>query len=251
MDGGMVCVGSRSKDDDMNGTAHRYRVVEIFRSIDGEGRRTGMTAQFVRLAGCNLRCSYCDTVYALYGEKEECKYREMSADEIMAGLDRRIPRITLTGGEPLLHKNVCHLLRRLSGSGYEINVETNGAVPVAPLWEAGLRETVFCTVDYKLPSSGMERHMLMDNYFCLSVQDVVKFVVGDDGDIDPMLSLVKRMLLHYGNFESMPQIYIGVVWGRYDARRIVELMLDEPLLSGAHMQLQMHKFIWSPDERGV
>ena len=251
MDGGMVCVGSRLKDDGMNGTAHRYRVVEIFRSIDGEGRRAGMTAQFVRLAGCNLRCSYCDTAYALYGEKEECVYTEMTADEIIRCLDNQPRCITLTGGEPLLHKNVRHLLRRLSGSGYEINVETNGAVPIAPLWEAGLRETVFCTVDYKLPSSGMERHMLMDNYFCLSAQDVVKFVVGDDGDIDPMLSLVHRMLLHYGSFESMPQIYIGAVWGQYDARRIVELMLDEPLLSGAHMQLQMHKFIWSPDDRGV
>ena len=236
----------------MSMAERKYRVVEMFRSIDGEGRRGGMSAQFVRLAGCNLRCSYCDSRYALYGEEEECRYREMSADEIVERLDRRIGRITLTGGEPLIHGGVTDLLRRFSAEGYETNVETNRAVPIGPLWEAGLRDKVFCTLDYKLPSSGVERRMLMDNYFCLGARDVVKFVVGDDGDIAPMLSLVERMERHYSaHGEPMPQIYIGVVWGLYDARRIVELMLDEPSLSEARLQLQMHKFIWSPDERGV
>ena len=91
------------------------KVVEIFDSIDGEGIRTGQAVSFIRLAGCNLRCSYCDTLYALFGEKEPCDYTEMTAREIANKVNPVFGRVTLTGGEPLIHKDVEELIEILSG----------------------------------------------------------------------------------------------------------------------------------------
>lgn len=224
-----------------------YRVVEIFSSIDGEGSRSGRLAQFIRLAGCNLRCSYCDTRYAWDSASGDVHYRRMSAAEIVAALRRDIPHVTLTGGEPLAAAGIRELMQELVSAGFRLNVETNGAVDIAPMRVADGAMQIF-TVDYKLPSSGMETEMYMPTFDHLSPDDVVKFVVGDEGDIAPMLRVVETMRRRYA---VMPKVYIGVVWGQYEASRLVEVMLGEPLLSDAVLQLQIHKFIWSPDERGV
>lgn len=226
-----------------------YRVVEIFDSIDGEGIRTGLPISFIRLAGCNLRCSYCDTLYALYGEQEPCRYTELTAAEILEKVNPSYRRITLTGGEPLIACGVAELVALLLQEGYEVNIETNGAAPILPFEEQlKSRENLFYTMDYKLPSSGMEEHMLWENFLRLEKRDVLKLVVGSERDTKVMLEVVRRLSEEKG---FLPQIFIGAVYGAYDAKKLVELILSEPLLSDARFQVQLHKIIWDPNERGV
>lgn len=228
-----------------------FKVVEIFNSIEGEGKRAGKPATFIRLAGCNLRCSYCDTLYALFGEAEECRYTEMSVDKILSG-DLK-PCVTITGGEPLIADGIEELVDALLFEGKEINIETNGAVDIMPLL-SDIRihdeDKLFFTIDYKLPSSGMEDRMLFSNFESLMPSDVIKFVVGSDEDFNRMLEVISKIKPYY-DAESMPQIYIGCVFGAYDIKRLTERIVDEPLLENTHLQLQLHKIIWNPDERGV
>lgn len=234
---------SRNKGTD------KLKVVEIFDSIDGEGKRTGQPCTFIRLAGCNLRCSYCDTLYALFGEKEECVYEEMSVQEIMKRVNPLYKRVTLTGGEPLIHSGCNTLVSSLLSSGIEVNIETNGAADIEKFRKSVLRSSkLFFTVDYKLYSSGVEDKMLWNNFVSLEPRDVVKFVVGSDEDFELMKSVIKKMSMIY---EEMPIIYTGVVYGEYEPKRLVEKMLKEPLMKDAHYQIQLHKTIWDPDERGV
>ncbi len=226
-----------------------YKVVEIFDSIEGEGKRTGRPATFIRLAGCNLRCSYCDTTYALFGEKEECMFSEMSLDDI---LNRDIKKcVTITGGEPLISDGIVELVNELLQAGHEINIETNGAVDIMSFMQELQihdEDALFFTIDYKLPTSGASDKMLWENFESLMPQDVVKFVVGSDQDIEKMLEIIRKMQVIY---EAMPNIYIGAVYGMYDIKTLTERIVAEPLLEGANLQLQLHKIIWSPEQRGV
>lgn len=225
------------------------KIVEIFDSIDGEGLRTGQTATFIRLAGCNLRCSYCDTLYALFGEDEPCEYTEMSIDEILSRVNKRFKRITLTGGEPLLHKDSAELVSRLLKDGYEVNIETNGAVDIAEFSaKVGDVSNMFYTIDYKLPSSGMSERMIWDNFLSLRPCDVVKFVVGSGEDVNMMKSVMDRLSEKY---DVMPHIYAGVVFGEYEPQKLIEHIMNEPVLKDVVFQLQIHKVIWNPEERGV
>ena len=248
----MVCVGSRLKDDGMNGTAHRYRVVEIFRSIDGEGRRAGMTAQFVRLAGCNLRCSYCDTAYALYGEKEECVYTEMTADEIIRCLDNQPRRITLTGGEPLLQKDIAELITELCNRNHIVNIETNGSInPYKAVPDSKLMNSVFFTTDYKCLSSGSNYAMKLENFADLRETDVVKFVVGSREDMKDAEKFMRELCKKVKHNGGLPWIYFSPVFGEIEAKDIVEFMKEKNLFFKVRVQLQLHKYIYPPEMRGV
>ena len=130
------------------------KVIEIFDSIDGEGIRTGQCATFIRLAGCNLRCSYCDTVYSLFGEETPCEYTEMTVDEIISKVNMTYKRVTLTGGEPLVHTDSAELVSKLTEIGCDVNIETNGAVDIVDfLSKVPKSDNLFFTIDYKLPSS--------------------------------------------------------------------------------------------------
>ena len=221
------------------------KVVEIFDSIDGEGIRTGLPVSFVRLAGCNLRCSYCDTLYSLFGEKEECVYEEMTKEEIISRLNKSYMRVTLTGGEPLIADGVKDLISAMAEAGFEINIETNGAADISEILPI---ENVFFTIDYKLPTSGLEEKMLWENFLKLRPCDVVKFVVGSDEDVEVMLSVVKKMKEHY---KVMPQLFVGAVYGMYENDRLVDVIMNTPELSDARIQIQLHKIIWNPEKRGV
>ena len=221
------------------------KVVEIFDSIDGEGIRAGAGATFIRLAGCNLRCTYCDTAYALFGEDEPCVYEEMTVDEIVKKVNPRYKRVTLTGGEPLVHKDCRALTERLIENGCEVNVETNGAADITDIPRGG---GLFFTIDYKLPSSGMTDKMIWNNFKNLTPRDVVKFVVGSDEDMEQTVEIVKKLKAIY---DVMPHIFIGTVYGMYDAKKAVSTILTEDALANARFQLQMHKIIWDPNERGV
>lgn len=225
------------------------KVIEIFDSIDGEGLRTGQTASFIRLAGCNLRCTYCDTLYALFGEDEPCEYTEMSVDEVFDAVNKSFKRITLTGGEPLLHDEAMELCERLAAAGCEVNIETNGAVDIeAFLNKIKNKDKIFFTIDYKLPSSGMTDKMLWHNFEVLRPCDVVKLVVGSDEDAELMVKITEKLNNMY---KEKPHIYAGAVFGSFEPSRLVELILNEPVLKDVVFQLQVHKFVWKPEERGV
>ena len=210
------------------------KVVEIFKSIDGEGIRVGYPVTFIRLAGCNLRCNYCDTKYSY----EDEKFTEMTPQEIYIQVYKLGgKRITLTGGEPLIHKDVKVLVDLLIQKGYEVNIETNGSVDITLF----LDKHTIITMDYKCASSDMEDKMLLDNISKLRKQDVLKFVVSDDNDLDT----VQRI---YRNTKAT--VYISPVFGRIEPKQIVEYMLEHNM-ENCRVQVQLHKIIWNPEERGV
>lgn len=210
------------------------KVVEIFKSIDGEGIRVGYPVTFIRLAGCNLRCNYCDTKYSY----EDEKFTEMTPQEIYIQVYKLGgKRITLTGGEPLIHKDVKVLVDLLIQKGYEVNIETNGSVDITLF----LDKHTIITMDYKCASSDMEDKMLLDNISKLREQDVLKFVVSDDNDLDT----VQRI---YQNTKAT--VYISPVFGRIEPKQIVEYMLEHNM-ENCRAQVQLHKIIWNPEERGV
>lgn len=217
------------------------RVVEIFSSIEGEGKRAGRLCTFIRLAGCNLRCSYCDTAYALKFTDGE----EMSPEEILDDVCRRSKSnlVTLTGGEPLARdiREVRELLRQLTENGFEVNVETNGSIDVNRFRMPG----VFFTVDYKCLSSGMSMQMQPDFELMLTSEDVVKYVVGSHQDLVGALGHYKLHVKSTG-----VAVYVSPVFGEIQPKEIVQFM-QEFTLSTWHIQLQIHKFIWDPNMRGV
>lgn len=225
------------------------KIIEIFDSIDGEGIRTGQPATFIRLAGCNLRCSYCDTVYSLFGEETPCEYTEMTMEEVISKVNTKYKRITLTGGEPLVHKESNELVTKLIEMGCEVNIETNGAVDIVEfLKNVPKSDKLFFTIDYKLPSSGMTDKMIWNNFLNLRPCDVIKFVVGSDEDVKVTVETVNKLKKVY---DTMPHIFIGAVYGMFEAQKLVDIILKEDALADARFQIQLHKVIWHPDERGV
>ena len=209
---------------------NEWSVNEIFFSIDGEGKRAGSLAAFIRLAGCNLRCSYCDTAYAF----DEGKSMRIEA---IAEAVKGWKNVTVTGGEPLC-QDIHVLLQRLRE--HEVNIETNGSVDVTPYhaypW-------VFFTLDYKCPSSGMESSMLEKNFQTLRPQDVLKFVVGDMEDLRTAQRVCEK-------YEPNCLVYLSPVFGKIEAKEIVEYM-KSARYKNWRLQLQLHKYIWPPDARGV
>jgi 7-carboxy-7-deazaguanine synthase len=218
-------------------------VVEIFHSIEGEGIRTGMPVTFIRLAGCNLKCHYCDTQYA-----QKCTDGElMTIDEIVNKV--RFGAVTITGGEPLLHQGpVIELIEKLNNTGHYVNIETNGSVDILPFIFAVRGGRGFFTVDYKCPCSGMEDSMLDSNFIAMDENDVLKFVVASDEDI----SCIRHFLTKYPNFKST--IFISPCFGQINLEHLVTevklLKLKFPRFD-IRFQVQLHKIVWSPEERGV
>lgn len=209
-------------------------VVEIFNSIEGEGTRQGTLCTFLRLFDCNIRCSYCDTLYSY----DDNPYKKMNVREV-ANRIREIGNrcVTITGGEPLLqYDEVIGLIEMLPE--YEFNIETNGTIE--PKYFA---ENVFYTVDYKCPSSNAEEHMNPLAFYNLQKNDVIKFVVGTYADLTRMAEVLQSL-------NTVAHIYVSPVWGKIDAAEIVDFIKSRNM-QGVRMQLQIHKFIWAPDERGV
>lgn len=217
------------------------RVNEIFKSIDGEGLRTGELTTFIRLAGCNLRCSYCDTCYAL----KNSNGMEMSVDEVVKKAKKMDYRnITLTGGEPLIHKDVDSLISKLCENGFYVNIETNGSVPIDKYI---LNKNILITMDYKVPSSGVEKSMNLSNLEKLRANDVLKFVIGK-GDFERVEQVIK-------NHSIKSYIYLSPVFSEIEPVELVYFMKNMHIkgidTSKMRVQIQLHKIIWNPNERGV
>lgn len=222
-------------------------ICELFLSIDGEGIRTGDTAVFIRKTLCNLHCSYCDSAYTFTNDEST----EMSIDEIVAKcneIGKGCKRVTYTGGEPLFGRNdtekqeIHSLLNALTDAGYEVNVETNGAVDLAP-WLADVRRNGFFTMDWKSIGSGMSKFMLEGNLALLNEHDVLKFVVGSKEDLDQM-----KHVLSAHNIKA--KVYVSPVFGNIEPVDIVNYIMDNKL-HNVRVQLQLHKYIWNPNKRGV
>ena len=159
------------------------KVVEIFKSIHGEGIRAGLPVTFVRLYGCNLNCSYCDTPYSHLTESDEAY--DMSVDGIISVVQSfGVPNVTVTGGEPMIQKDIIELLDGLIERGFVVNVETNGTCQVPAKYDYTNSDRIIFTMDYKCPSSGMCEEMSIANLNTLRHNDVLKFVVGSVHDMD-------------------------------------------------------------------
>ncbi len=218
------------------------RVAEKFISINGEGVRAGELAVFVRFQGCNLACHYCDTKWAL---AKDCPCEEMSPEQIHAYIKGTgITNVTLTGGEPLLHKDMDRLLAiLLADEDLRVEIETNGAVDLRKFCACPGRP-VF-TMDYKLPSSGYERSMVLENFELLSKDDTVKFVSGSTEDLERAYKIIREY-----DLLRKCHVYFSPVFGDIEPVEIVDFMMDHKL-NEARLQIQMHKVIWDPDKRGV
>lgn len=215
------------------------QVIEKFVSINGEGLRQGELAVFIRFANCNLRCSYCDTKYSF----DNPIYKEESVDEIIDYVNKQnIKNITITGGEPLLQEDIKELLIKLSEKNYNVEIETNGSINIKPL--ASIKNVSF-TLDYKLPTSLMEKFMDIDNYKYISKNDSVKFVCGSNLDLEKMKEIINKY-----NLIEKTNCLVSPVFNSIKLEDIVKFMIDNNL-NGLKYCLQIHKFIWDPNKRGV
>jgi 7-carboxy-7-deazaguanine synthase len=210
-------------------------VFEIYRSIQGESTHTGRPCVFVRLAACNLRCSWCDTPYAFTGGQK------MSVDEAVArvaALDCRL--VELTGGEPLLQPDATTLMQRLVDEGYEVLLETGGHMPIDEV-----PDEVAVILDVKCPASGEADAMHWPNLDQLSSHDEVKFVIQDRADFDYARDVVTRHSLA----DRVAAVLFSPVFGVLAPAQLAEWILEARV--PARLQLQAHKYIWDPAMRGV
>ena len=193
-----------------------FKVVETFVSINGEGKKAGRLAMFIRLKGCNLNCSYCDTTWA---NKRDARCELLTAPQIVERIkEAGVELVTLTGGEPLLDENVSELIGSiLMMPKVEIEIETNGSVPIRYYKERDNRLTM--TMDYKLPSSNMEENMCLENMEYLKPWDVVKFVIGSREDLNRAKEIIERFSLC-----EKAIVYFSPVFGKIEPEEIVDTM---------------------------
>jgi 7-carboxy-7-deazaguanine synthase len=218
------------------------QVTEIFRSIQGESTYAGLPCIFVRLTGCNLRCTWCDTAYAFYGGKH------MAVEEVMQIVrsfsdhhgNRAVNLVELTGGEPLLQKETAPLMATLLQEGYRVLVETSGERYVG-----NLPREVIRILDVKCPGSGEGGSFCMDNLKSLAPHDQLKFVLTGRGDYEWAQAFLREHRLE----KRVEAVLFSPVLGQLEARSLAEWILADGL--PVRLGLQLHKFIWHPDTQGV
>ena len=210
------------------------KINEIYYSVQGESTHSGCPCIFIRLTYCNLRCSYCDTEYAFYDGKD------MEIAHIISEIKRwDCNLVEVTGGEPLFQDECIDLLNELVNSSYEVMLETGGSLSISDV-----PKKVVKIVDFKCPSSGMVKKNLWSIVDDLQAHDEVKFVIGNREDFD----WAKDRITEY-SLDKICTLLFSPTFGEIDPQQIVEWILAENL--PVRMQLQMHKMIWSPEEKGV
>jgi 7-carboxy-7-deazaguanine synthase len=208
---------------------------EIFYSIQGESTHAGRPCVFVRLTACDLRCSWCDTPYAFH------EGHKMSVDEVVAAVQRHgCPLVEVTGGEPLLQDDVYPLMDRLLADGRTVMLETGGHRPIGRVPAAVVK-----IVDLKCPGSGESDRNDWSNLDRLAPHDEVKFVVQDRADYE----FARDVIARHDLVSRTAAVLISPVHGVLEPRTLSEWMLADR--SSARLQLQIHKYIWSPTTRGV
>lgn len=209
-------------------------VKELYKSIQGESSYAGLPCVFIRLSGCPLRCRWCDTVYGFKGGDV------LTIDEILEkvkSLD--VPLVELTGGEPLAQDNAFDLLDRLCNSGYKVLLETSGSVDISQV-----HKNTHIIMDLKCPDSKMSEHNLFENLDHLKASDEIKFVVANKADLD-----WARMIIHEYHLDSRFSLLLSPAFGLVDPKDLVKWMLDYKI--NARLNLQLHKYIWSPKAKSV
>lgn len=208
---------------------------EIYASIQGESTWAGLPCIFIRTTACDLRCTYCDTEYAFYqGSKR-------AVDEVIEEiLAMKTPLVEVTGGEPLLQKNVLPLMTKLCDAGRTVLLETSGAHDIS-----GVDPRVHRIMDLKTPSSGESSRNRYENIEHLTNRDEVKFVIGSNDDYE----WTREKIREYDLSNRVRAVLLSPVFGKIEPSEIVSRMLRDQL--PARFQLQMHKFIWEPTARSV
>ena len=207
---------------------------EIFHSIQGESSYMGLPCVFVRLTYCNLRCTWCDTEYAFY------EGTGMSLEEIMAKVEKYGCKVVeVTGGEPLAQEGVFPLMKMLCDRGYQVLLETSGSMSIERV-DPRVRRIV----DFKCPGSGMEKKNLWENVDHLTSIDEVKFVIGSREDFDWAVEVIRQY-----NLDRRCPVLMSPVFDDLQPIELAEWILESKI--NIRFQLQMHKFIWEPETRGV
>jgi 7-carboxy-7-deazaguanine synthase len=210
----------------------QLRISEIFFSLQGETRRIGLPTVFVRLTGCPLRCTYCDTSYAFSGGQN------MSVADILEQVAGFAPRyVCVTGGEPLAQKNCLSLLTALCDAGYDVSLETGGALDIGDV-----NERVMRVLDIKTPASGEESKNRWDNLPLLTQHDEIKFVLCGEGDY-----VWAKQIIAQHDLAAKCEVTFSPAHGALEATQLAEWILRDRL--PVRMQLQLHKILW-PDEAG-
>ncbi len=210
------------------------RITEIFHSIQGESTYAGEPCVFVRLTGCPLRCSWCDTAYAFHGGTD------MSLEAVLdQAKSYGCPLVEITGGEPLSQSTAFELIARLCDERFVVLIETSGAIDISPV---DSRAKII--MDIKCPGSEMDDRMRWDNLHHIAPKDQIKFVISDRRDYDWAVDVVKR----YQLTDRCPVLF-SPVFGGQELRPLAEWILQDRL--PVRFQVQLHKFIWGPDTRGV
>lgn len=216
------------------------RVSEIFHSVQGESTWAGLPCTFVRLTGCPLRCTWCDTAYAFHGGEK------MSLDAIIARIDEIGTRLVeITGGEPLIHRNAFVLTQRLLDEGYTVLVETSGAIDIAPLDPRAHR-----IMDLKCPDSGESARNLWTNLDHLTARDEIKFVIASRADYEWARDVIRnRGLDRRVEQGELRALLFSPVWESMDFQQLAEWVLEDRL--PVRYQIQLHKIIWGANVPGV
>ena len=210
------------------------KVNEIYHSIQGESTNAGLPCVFIRLTGCNLRCTYCDTEYAFFEGKER------SFDEIIEEVKQyNCKLVEVTGGEPLMQDESIELMKKLCDENFEVMLETAGNMPIKKV-----DKRVKIIMDFKCPSSGMMDKNLYGNVDHLKKDDEVKFVVGNREDYN----WIKEIISKY-DLQKKCTILASVVFGTLEPLTLINWILEDKL--EVRFQLQMHKYIWHPETKGV
>lgn len=210
-------------------------LIEIFASVQGETSLTGLPTTFIRLAACNLRCTWCDTSYS-FGRGTPKTLKAILNEVETNGC----PYVCVTGGEPLLQSNVYELMSILCDKNYRVNLETGGSLPIKKV-----DPRVITILDIKCPGSGMQLKNYWENLSELRPQDEVKFVIKDLEDY----LYTKEICEKYHLFQRKNPVLLSPVFGELEAKELVQWMLKDKL--HVRLNLQTHKFIWSPETKGV
>ncbi len=210
------------------------KICEIYPAIQGESTHAGLVCTIVRLTGCNLRCSYCDTTYA-YEEGYELSEAEVINEINLIGINL----VEITGGEPLLQKEVYGLIERLINDGYRVLVETNGSIDIRELDRRAI-----IILDIKTPGSGMSDKMNFSNLYYLRKEDEVKFVLTDRNDYEWSKAIVEKYKLI-----DKCHVLFSPAHGILHPQALAKWLIEDKL--GVRLNLQLHKYIYGSEQRGV
>lgn len=210
------------------------KINEIFYSIQGESSRAGLPCVFVRLTYCNLRCVYCDTEYAFY------EGNEVTLKEIVTEVEKyNCKLVEITGGEPLVQEKVHELMTTLCDKGYDVMIETGGSLPIETI-----DKRVKIIMDLKTPYSKMEHKNRYENIYVLKANDEVKFVIGNRDDYEWSKEIISEYELN-----KKCSVLMSPVFEEISNLDLATWILEDKL--NVRFQIQMHKYIWHPETRGV